>query len=160
MHGAFMKEATPMKTDVLLFTLLATSYEQHVGKRLVPVPLAGQAAADWLYYSAPFCVLAHNAENDPVFMYANQAAQQRFGYSWEEITRLPSRLSAGPQDREERQRFIDQVKRDGYSSGYSGVRVMKSGRRFLIQNATLWQLHDAQGHYQGQAVLIPQSKDL
>jgi hypothetical protein len=29
----------------------------------------------WLYEEAPYCVLAHNTDPDPVFVYANKTAQ-------------------------------------------------------------------------------------
>ncbi|WP_295386086.1 MEKHLA domain-containing protein [uncultured Thiodictyon sp.] len=34
---------------------------------------------------------------------------------------------------------------------YSGVRVAASGRRFMIENACVWNLADAGGGYRGQA---------
>lgn len=117
-------------------------------------------AAEWLYESAPFAVLAHNTDPDQLFIYANKAAQRRFGYSWDEIIRLPSRLSAEAPSREERQRFLERVQRLGYEAGYKGVRVTKSGQRFIIEEATLWQLLDEDGKLHGQAVIIPRTRDL
>jgi hypothetical protein len=40
------------------------------------------------------------------------------------------------------------------------VRVTKSGQRFLIEEATLWQLLDADGKLHGQAVAIPRTRDI
>ena len=48
------------------------------------------------------CVLAHNTEPDPIFIYGNKAAQACFGYTWDELTSLRSRLSAEEPKREER----------------------------------------------------------
>lgn len=146
--------------DPAFFRLLADNYARLVGKQLAPEKISDESAAKWLYEDAPFGVLAHNAAVDPVFIYGNKAVQQRFEYSWEELTRLPSRLSAEAPNREERQQFLDRVKRDGYSSGYSGVRVTKTGKRFMIRNATLWQLFDEQGTFFGQAVVIPETADI
>jgi PAS domain-containing protein len=126
----------------------------------VPPDLPLADATEWLYESAPFAVLAHNTEPDPVFIYANKAAQRRFEYTWDEITRLPSRLSAEAPNREERQRFLERVQRFGYEAGYQGVRITKSGRRFMIEEATLWQLLDANGKLHGQAVVIPRTRDI
>ena len=47
-----------------------------------------EAAARWLYEDAPFCVVAHNTDEDPRFIYANKAAQHCFEYSWAEMTAL------------------------------------------------------------------------
>ena len=149
-----------MKRSVPFYKLLESSYRRLTGKTLIPAELPDEEAANWLYDCAEFCVLAHSRDEDPTFVYANMAAQRRFGYDWEEITQLPSRLSAAPQDREERQRFIERVRQDGYCAGYSGTRIMKSGQRFQIQDATLWQLVDEEGTVHGQAVVIAAAIDL
>jgi hypothetical protein len=73
---------------------------------------------------------------------------------WEEITRLPSRYSAEPLAREERMRLLQRVERYGYVDDYSGVRIAKDGRRFMIQNATVWNLIDEKGQRCGQAAMI------
>ncbi len=146
--------------DPAFFKLLTQSYERLLGRSLVPEGLSTQAAAKWLYEDAPFGILAHTSDADPIFMYGNKAVQKRFEYSWEEIIRLPSRLSAEAPNREERQQFLDRVAREGYSSGYRGIRVTKTGKRFMIEDATLWQLFDEHGTARGQAVIIPKSSDL
>ncbi len=107
--------------------------------------------ADWLYNEAPFAVLAHNTEADPIFIYANRSAQHCFGYSWEEFISLPSRLSAEAPDRAARQALLNAVARDGFTSDYRGLRIAKSGRRFWIEHATVWQLIDGDGVVHGQA---------
>lgn len=150
----------PLHSSPVFFELLADSYARLLGQSLVPPDLPVADATEWLYESAPFAVLAHNTDPDPVFIYGNKAAQRRFGYTWDEITRLPSRLSAEAPNREERQRFLERVQRFGYESGYQGVRITKSGRRFMIEEATLWQLLDANGKRHGQAVVIPRTRDM
>ncbi len=146
--------------DPSFFDLLSTSYACFFNESLVPDFIAGSpAACRWLYEEAPFAILAHNTDADPMFVYGNLAAQARFGYSWEEITRLHSRLSAELPDREERQQLLDRVRRDGFARDYRGVRISKSGARFLIEDAVLWQLIDAQGVVQGQAVKILKTSD-
>ena len=137
-------------------TLILDSYRRATGGSLVP---PGVDAPRWLYATAPFCVLAHDTAADPRFIYANAAAQRCFEYTWTEFTALPSRLSAGTPDRAGRQAFLDQVARHGYATGYRGIRVAKSGRRFWIEDATLWQLTDAGGTVRGQAAKIPGWRD-
>ncbi len=126
------------------------SYQQLVGTPLVP---AG-ASPRWLYEEAPFCVLAHDSQADPCFIYANKAAQACFEYAWEEFVGLPSRLSAGPAERADRQRLLDQVASQGYASNYRGLRVSKTSRRFWIEDGTVWQLIDAAGLVHGQAAVF------
>ncbi|VVE25884.1 MEKHLA domain-containing protein [Pandoraea capi] len=150
----------PRHSDPAFFQLLADSHARLLGRPLVPEDIPAEQAVEWLYERAPFAVLAHNAATDPVFMYGNKAAQRRFGYDWNEITALPSRLSAEAPNREERQQFLERVQRLGYESGYKGVRITKTGERFMIEEATLWQLIDDDGKLHGQAVVIPRTSDL
>lgn len=150
----------PRHSDPAFYELLASSYARLLGQPLVPQPMPVAQATAWLYEEAPFAILAHNTAPDPVFIYGNKAAQRRFEYDWDEITRLPSRLSAEAPNREERQKFLERVQRLGYEAGYKGVRITKSGRRFMIEEATLWQMFDADGVLHGQAVIVPRTRDL
>ncbi|ALX15866.1 MEKHLA domain-containing protein [Burkholderia cepacia JBK9] len=155
-----MSRIIPLHSSSAFYQLLADSYTRLLGLPLVPEAMPADEATAWLYERAPFAVLAHNTDSDPLFIYGNRAAQRRFGYSWDEITRLPSRLSAEAPNREERQQFLARVQRLGYETGYKGVRVTKSGQRFIIEEATLWQLLDADGKLHGQAVVIPRTRDI
>lgn len=125
-----------LSRDRNLFALLTDSYTRRVGASLVPAGID----ADWLYFEATFAVLAHDASADPRFIYANRAAQARFGYDADEILGLPSRLSAEIPNRAERQALLDDVARYGFSRNYRGLRVAKGGRRFWIEEAVVWQL--------------------
>lgn len=155
-----MSQVIPLHRDPAFYQLLADSYARLLGRPLVPQAMTVVEATEWLYESAPFAVLAHSTDPDPLFTYGNKAAQRRFGYTWDEITRLPSRLSAEAPNREERQQFLARVQRLGYEAGYKGVRVTKLGQRFIIEEATLWQLLDADGKLHGQAVVIPRTRDI
>ena len=145
-----------LSTNPAFFALLTQSYERLVGKPLVP----RGADVAWLYRDAPFAVLAHDTSADPCFIYANKTAQARFGYSWEEFLAIPSRLSAEPQDRAERQALLDAVSRDGFHTGYRGVRVGKGGRRFLIEDGVVWELIDPAGTRHGQAATFATWRDI
>lgn len=129
--------------------LLDNSYRQLLGHELITgnnSVLPAQA----LFY-APFAVVSHNTEADPIFNYANLKALDLFGFSWDEFTALPSRLSAEPMHRFERERLLDEVSQKGYIDNYSGVRITKTGARFLLKNAVVWNLTDQEGRYAGQA---------
>ena len=76
--------------------------------------------------------------------------------SWAELTRTPSRLTAEAPNREERARLLAAVTAQGFIDDYSGIRISKTGRRFRIQQATVWNLLDDQGHYCGQAACFSQ----
>ena len=148
-----------LASDPDFFDLLVSSYRRSVGGEPPFLGGAEHPSAQWLYGDAPHCVLAHNIDPDPRFIYANKAAQTAFEYDWDEITCLPSRLSAEPIDREERQRLLEAVARHGFATGYSGIRIAKSGRRFLIEDGVVWQLIDRDGAVRGQAATFARWRD-
>jgi MEKHLA domain len=145
--------------DPTFYDLLTDSYTRLLGASLVPPEHDNSFAARWLYEEAPFCVLAHNTDPDPIFIYGNKRAQTCFEYSWLELTSLRSRLSAEEPDREERQRLLELVQRQGFATGYRGLRIAQSGRRFWIEDVTVWQLVDRSGVLHGQAAIYRQWRD-
>jgi PAS domain-containing protein len=147
-------------TDDDFADLLTTSYQRVVARPLLPGTVAASDASRWLYNHAPFILLAHDTSPDPVFVYANRAAQRRFEYSWDEFIRLPSRLSAEEPNRDERQAFLNEVLRRGFVDDYQGLRKTRSGRRFRIESATVWNLIDVDGDLRGQAALVPRWTDI
>lgn len=130
--------------------LLLDSYRHWTGQALLPDGRSATDTAAALYH-APFVVLAHDTAEDPCFTYANLTAQRLFEMPWSEIVGLPSRFSAEAPARAERERLLDRVARFGYIDDYQGVRVARSGKRFLISRATVWNLIDALGVKVGQA---------
>lgn len=142
--------------DPALFHLITTSFARTVGRPLVD---QGQDAA-WLYADAPFALLAHSAAADPLFVYANRTAQRCFEYSFDELLTIPSRMSAEAPNREERQRLLDAVARDGFIDNYRGLRIAKSGHRFWIESAIVWELTDDNGTRRGQAAMFSQWTDM
>lgn len=149
-----------LATDPAFFDLLVSSYRRLLGQSPPFLECAQPDAARWLYEGAPACVLAHNTDADPRFIYANRAAQELLEYSWDEIVTLPSRFSAEVPNRAERQRLLGAVARDGFATDYSGVRVSKSGRRFRIADGVLWQLRDTQDKLHGVAATFAHWQDV
>jgi len=142
--------------DPHFFDLLTGSYRRLTGEDLVAPP----RDARWLYEDAPFAVLAHNTDPDPLFVYANRCAQGCFELGWDDIVGMPSRLSAEAPERSERQRLLEAVARDGFVRGYRGIRVAKSGRRFFIEDGVIWQLIDKAGVFRGQAATFSRWSDV
>lgn len=132
--------------------LLLDNYQRLTGRELMPVGDPMQRAKR--LYEAGFVVLSHNTAPDPVFNYANLAAQRLFEMEWDTFVALPSRLSAGPVHRDERRRLLDSVARNGYIENYAGIRVTKSGRQFRVEAATVWNLTGDDGKYAGQAAMF------
>lgn len=145
--------------DPKFFDLLVGSYRRLTGEDPLFLLAGAPHSARWLYADAPIPVLAHNTKPDPCFIYANKAAQRLFGYDWDEIIGLPSRHSAAEPARDERQRLLDAVARDGYATGYSGIRIAKSGRRFWIEDGVLWQLRTQDGALRGVAATFANWSD-
>ena len=111
-----------------ILALIIDSHRRVVGRPLADERLAPAAQAEWLNDDAPFGLLAHDTQPDPRFIYANLAALSCFEYPDDELIGLPSRLTAEPPDRDERQRLLDAVASDGFVDGYRGLRIAKSGR--------------------------------
>jgi hypothetical protein len=127
--------------------LIAESFARLTGRPL----LGGRPFSPDALWSAPCVVLAHGTEPDPVFFYGNRLALELFEVTAQELLRMPSRLSAETGDQAERARLLDQVSRRGFIDDYAGVRVSATGRRFRIQQATVWNLIDEAGEVRGQA---------
>lgn len=126
------------------------SYRRWLGRDLIDRNGTDEEQARRLF-ETPFPVLAHGTQADPILMYANRATLELWEMTLEELLRTPSRLTAEPVHRDERARLLERVGRDGYIDDYSGVRISSTGRRFFIEQATVWNLVDAEGSPVGQA---------
>jgi len=132
---------------------LAESFKHWTGKDLVESSLSVQEQARTLFY-APFVVLSHNTAADPVLSYANEAGLRLFELTWCELIALPSRLTAETLAQPERARLLSEVSRKGFIDDYRGVRITRSGRRFSIERATVWNLFNTKGALYGQAAMF------
>jgi hypothetical protein len=133
--------------------LLQSSYRKLTGKEIGNLGLQGKDLAKAIF-EAPFVVLSHDTRSDPIFTYANLTAQTLFEMDWSELTTLPSRRSAELPNQEERANLLATVTRQGYIENYAGVRISKTGRRFMVQEATVWNLIDEQKKYHRQAAMF------
>lgn len=127
--------------------LLAGSYRRLTGRELVE-PGPGLARR---LFEAPFFLASHDTAPDPVLTYGNATALELFEMDWDGFTRTPSRFTAEEPNRAERARLLEQVGREGFIDDYSGIRISRTGRRFRIHRATVWNLLDESGARLGQA---------
>ncbi|WP_260008001.1 MEKHLA domain-containing protein [Leisingera sp. M527] len=125
--------------------LLLRSFAQATGRDLLD-----SVNAETLY-RAPFAVLSHNTAADPVLTYGNLAAQSLWEMGWEQLTAMPSRLTAEPAHRGQRDAMFAEMRAKGFISNYTGVRISALGRRFEIHNAIIWPLLGADGGKLGEA---------
>lgn len=130
--------------------VLLASFRRWTGRDLLEPGGDPEAQARALF-SAPFVVVSHGTEPDPILNYGNRQALVLWELSWEELVRTPSRLTAESPERVERQGMLEQARTNGWISDYRGVRISKSGRRFLIERAVVWNVVDEAGSRLGQA---------
>lgn len=130
--------------------LLCDSFFRLTGRKLIDPGTDGLGEA---LYHASFVVVSHDTAQDPVFNYANQTALDLFEMNWAQFTALPSRHSAEQPQREERERLLREVTERGYIDNYTGIRISRTGKRFFIRNATVWNL-ERQGRPCGQAAMF------
>jgi len=110
-------------------------------------------------WDAPRGIVAHGTESDPIFFYGNKLALHLFDMDFMQFTCLPSRLSAELVAQGLRAKLMAQVSKSGFVEGYSGMRIASSGRRFMITDATIWNIRDKTGKLHGQAaVFMPEDK--
>ena len=129
---------------------LLDSYARLVKQELIPQEGTLLEQVERLFTS-PFVVASHGLQNDPILNYGNQTALDLWEMNWEQFTHTPSRLTAEPVNREERARMLKQARTHGYISDYRGIRISRSGKRFLVERATVWNIHKPDGTPLGQA---------
>lgn len=133
---------------------IVESYQRLTGQPLFAGVPAGADELRTALWEAPRAIVAHGTEADPIFFYGNRRALELFEMSFEEFTRLPSRLSAEAVAQDARMELLKTVARQGYVDGYVGMRIAKSGKRFMIGDCTVWNLLDEAGTYHGQAAVF------
>jgi MEKHLA domain len=107
-------------------------------------------------FEAPFVVVSHGMEADPIFNYGNQQASALWELDWQSFTRMRSRQSAAPIEQEAREKLLAEAKQEGYIKNYRGIRTSSTGKQFWIENVTLWNVLDEQQQACGQAATFTQ----
>lgn len=130
--------------------LMADSYRRATGRELLPAGSDPAALARRLF-EAPFVLVSHGVETDPLLNYGNAAALRLWEMTWDQLVGTPSRLTAEAPERAERERLLAAVTAHGFIDNYAGIRISRSGRRFRIERATVWNLVDLNGSRLGQA---------
>lgn len=111
-------------------------------------------------FRSEFVVASHGTESDPILNYGNQQALDLWEMDWRQFIQTPSRLTAEPAKQEERARALAQVREYGYIANYSGIRITNTGRRFLAEQITVWNIQNTEGCVVGQAATFPNWKFL
>ena len=129
---------------------LLWSYKYWTGQSLLNIDGTPELMTQALW-RAPFVVASHGMEETPILNYGNQQALDLWEMSWEQFTRTPSRKTAQPSERKDRQLLLTQAKTRGYISNYGGIRISNKGRQFSISNAIIWNVLDQNQQQCGQA---------
>jgi len=102
-------------------------------------------------FDAPFVLVSHGTEVDPMLNYGNKVALALWEMTWEQFVRTPSSQTAEPVNQSERADLLRTVAERGYFDRYRGIRISATGRRFLVEEARVWNVIDAEGQRIGQA---------
>ena len=125
--------------------LLLSSFRELTG-----TPLVQGETAEAVYH-APFPILSHTTDSDPILNYGNLTAQHLFELPWSKFTQMPSRLTAEPGLRSERASMFDRMRKIGWIDDYEGIRISASGKRFRMRAGIIWTITDANGKRVGEA---------
>lgn len=131
---------------------LLYSFAHWTGKPLLTVADSATDMTQALF-EAPFVLISHGTEADPIFNYANRRALEQWQLDWDTFTQMPSRRTAEPMLQAERDRLLAQAASQGYVDRFSAVRITPTGQRFRIEDGILWNVIDATGHPWGQAAI-------
>ena len=129
---------------------LLNSYSRLLKQELISREGTHLHQAEQLFI-CPFVVVSHGLQEDPILNYGNQTALSLWEMNWEQLTKTPSRLTAEPVNRDERARMLEQAQTQGYITDYRGIRISRSGKRFLVDSATVWNIQNPDGTPLGQA---------
>jgi MEKHLA domain len=132
---------------------LLHSYQHWTGETLFDLSSPPQEIAQALF-EAPFVVVSHGIEADPIFNYANQTALGLWELSWDNFTVMPSRQTVRDVELEDREKLLKEAATKGFVKNYSGIRSANSGKRFYIENVILWNVLDENNQYCGQAAMF------
>lgn len=129
---------------------LLNSYRLYLGEDLISRDDSTEAQAQALF-EAPFVVVSHGTQADPILNYGNGTALNLWQMDLDTLQQTPSRMTAEPVHRDERALLLERTLRDGFVDDYRGIRIASTGRRFLIEKAIVWNLVDDDGNRVGQA---------
>ena len=130
--------------------LMLDSFERYLGRSLIDRSGNSRLEAEKVF-RAPLVVVSHGTQDDPILNYGNATALELWEMDFTTLTSTPSRLTAEPVHRDERARLLKRTTEDGFVDDYRGIRISRTGKRFQIHQAIVWNLLDTSGVYRGQA---------
>jgi len=131
--------------------LLMYSFEHWTKKSLISSNTRSPVEIAKSLFSADCVIVSHGTQVDPILNYGNQKALDLWQMDWLTFISTPSRYTAEPVERSEREQLLYQAKSQGYISDYRGIRISSTGDRFYINQAIIWNVVDEEGRLWGQA---------
>lgn len=132
---------------------LLDSYVHWAGKELISRSDSSYEQAQRLFDSL-FVVVSPALQDDPVLNYGNRTALDLWEMDWDRFTQTPSCSTAEPVNREERARMLSQARKQGYLPDYRSIRISSTGKRFLVERATIWAIQQPDGTPLGQGATL------
>ncbi len=151
MQFPWQHEAVIRHSQSLLY-----SFQHWTGRSLLNASGSPQEIAQALF-DAPFVLVSHGIEPDPIFNYGNRRALELWELSWQELIHMPSRKTAEEVMQEERNRLLSETATQGFSN-FSGIRMTSTGKRFEIQDGIIWNVLDEKNQPCGQAATLSKYK--
>ena len=105
-------------------------------------------------WSGDFALLTHRGDPQAMLNYGNKFALDLWECDWDQFTATPSSATAPEEGRAAREAMMQQVIQNGFVTGYSGRRISRTGRLFLIQDVTIWRLLEESGESFGVAAFF------
>ena len=142
----------PWQQETMIYHSLCilSSFQHWRGHSLFEVSGSPIQIAQALF-ELPFPVFSHGREPDPIYNYGNRKALELWELEWAQLLQMPSRCSAEPANQEERLRLLEEVTNIGYTTNGQGVRISRTGKRYMVLDFTVWNLLNQENQYCGQA---------
>jgi len=86
--------------------ILAKNFQQLLGRELIANAKTPEQIAKALF-QAPFVLVSHGTQTDPILNYGNQTALKLWSMEWNEFTKTPSRMTAEPVNRKIRAQMLE-----------------------------------------------------
>lgn len=144
------REIWQQKNIINWTQIILNSYKKLLGKDLIARDLNEIEQSKSLFY-ASFAVFSHGTEKDPIYNYGNLTGLNLWERNWEELTKTYSRQTTEPNLREERQELLNETTSQKYVTNRQAIRISKTGKKYQINDVTVWNLFDKNDKYCGQA---------
>jgi hypothetical protein len=119
---------------------VAESFAHVTGKSFIAEAGLDPNALGQSAWAGNFALLTHRGDASATLNYGNQFALKLWEMDWTQFTATPSGDTAPRNAVAARDLLMEKVAKDNFVTGYQGERISRHGRRFLIEDVTIWRL--------------------